>query len=925
VNREAAAPAAASSITTLFSDIEGSTRLWEQRPDEMRAALAAPDAIARDCVVQHHGTLIKTTGDGIHAVFGDAADAIATMVALLHRLADPAATAGLPLKVRLGAHCGADELRGGDYYGRDVNRAARIMSVAHGGQMLVSQAVVDRLGGAAPPAAGSDAAPARGPAGVSLRDLGLVRLRDLAEPQRLYQVVHPGLRADFPALRSLEATPNNLPQQLNRFIGRERESAELMALLRSNRLVTLLGLGGLGKSRLSVQLAAELLDEHPDGVWFVELAPVADARLVPHAVAGVLGVQEEPGVPLVEALVRTLRERRLLIVLDNCEHVVDACAELAKRLLQGAASLTLLATSREALRVAGEACYQLPALSAPALRPASDRALAAAGAGLPAPHGPDEVEALLTHEAVRLFVDRAQAARRDFRLAEANAGAVAEICAQLDGIPLALELAAARVRALSVEAIAERIADRFRLLKTTDQTVLPRQRTLRALIDWSHDLLSEPEQALFARLAVFAGGWTLEAAEAVAPSGAADDPVAPDEVLDLLAGLVEKSLVALDAEGGRYRFLETVRAYAQERLDAEPSVSASVRGRHLVQFLALAEAGFAGSRGADAPRWLARLDDERENLLAAVRFAIDQEPGAEPALRLVHALGMYWSSKGLLSLSRLLGKQALSRPGAEQAGVHWVAGLVNLGQDLYYGGDPRAARVELERALARAEALGDEGWIMRAAYPLGIACKSLDDLPTAEAQLLHAQALASRLGDIQMSAAAADALGHLYRLQSDFAQAAAQQTKALQLARDSGRRDAIVIALINLATAHLLDSETATAAPLVDEAARAAHDLDSVPLAMYVADVATGLAAGLSDWLAVARWHATANALAQQGSLTREPFDEAFVQRAVTGARNVLGDFGFDAAGAIDPHPSATGAMQAVARWLESTSGRDGR
>ncbi|MCU0775765.1 MAG: adenylate/guanylate cyclase domain-containing protein, partial [Ideonella sp.] len=491
MNRGADPPAEATSITTLFSDIEGSTRLWEQRPDEMRAALAAHDACARECVERHRGTLVKTTGDGIHAVFGDAVDAVAAMVDLLLALADPAATAGLPLKVRLGAHCGADEVRGGDYYGRDVNRAARIMSVAHGGQMLVSQAVADRVGG-------------RWPGGTTARDLGLVRLRDLAEPQRLFQVLHPALRADFPALRSLEATPNNLPQQLNRFIGRERESAEVRALLRDHRLVTLLGLGGLGKSRLSVQLAADLLDEHPDGVWLVELAPVADARLVPHAVAGVLGVQEEPGLPLADALSRALRDRQLLVVPGR------RCALPAR-----------------------------PAMRCRCCRPRRCRPAAPRAVGR------------RCHPSRRCWsTTRCACSSTGRRRRRAGSGSRRRMRRRLPR---------------SARSSTERIGDRFRLLKTSDQTVLPRQRTLRALIDWSHDLLSGPERALFARLSVFAGGWTLEAAEAVAPGGNGD-PIDRDDVLDLLASLVEKSLVAMDADGRRYRYLETVRAYAAERL-----------------------------------------------------------------------------------------------------------------------------------------------------------------------------------------------------------------------------------------------------------------------------------------------------------------------------------------------------------------------
>jgi predicted ATPase/class 3 adenylate cyclase len=868
MNRSSDPPADAASITTLFSDIEGSTRLWEQRPDEMRAALAAHDAIARACVAQHRGTVVKTTGDGIHAVFGDAVDAVAAMVDLLRGIADPASTAGLPLKVRLGAHCGADELRGGDYYGRDVNRAARIMSVAHGGQMLVSQAVAARVG-------------ERWPPGTSARDLGLVRLRDLAEPQRLYQVLHPALRADFPALRSLEATPNNLPQQLNRFIGRERESAEVRSLLRTNRLVTLLGLGGLGKSRLSVQLAAELLDDHPDGVWFVELAPVADERLVPHAVAGVLGVQEEPGVPLAEALTRTLRDRRLLVVLDNCEHVVHACADLAKRLLQAVPGLTILATSREALRIAGEACYALPALSAPPV----------AGA---VPGGRATVlsaEALLDLDAVRLFVDRAQAAQRAFRLDASTAPAVAEICAQLDGIPLALELAAARVRTLSVDAIAERIGDRFRLLKTTDQTVLPRQRTLRALIDWSYDLLSEPERALFARLSVFAGGWTLGAAEAVGPGGDGD-PIGRDDVLDLLASLVEKSLVAMDADGGRYRYLETVRAYAAERLgEGLPASGEPVLRRHAEHFVTLAERARAEMSGPDQVRWLALLDVERENLLAAHRNTGTLAGGAELALRLVAAQRVYWIHRGLAQLGQGLCEQLLQRTGQLSGSAERARAQAYAGQMHYFGGQLAEARQHLEGALAAARELGDREIQAGILQPLGMTCLGLRDDDAADRYLTQALDLARTMDDPVELAAALNALAMLRRTNGEVVAARPLLEEALALARQVQDTANAAILQLNLAMVEINASDvTAPIGERLIEAIRAARALNSIQIGVAALEVAAGWSAVQQEPARSGRWLAAAESHSTAAGIIREPADDRFIQPLAGAARAAIGD-----------------------------------
>src|SRR6185295_13763841 len=411
-------------LAVLFTDIESSTRLWEQDAGRMGSALARHDTLVRTAVAEHHGVVVKMIGDGAHAVFADPLDALLAASQILRALDDPAATAGVALKVRCGVHAGTVERRDDDYYGSVVNRAARIASAAHGGQLLLSRAVVDLAGD-------------RLPDGVSLRGLGSVRLRDLASPERIFQLLHQDLRDTFPVLRSLEATPNNLPQQVTSFVGHDEGRAEVHALLRKARLVTLFGMGGLGKTRLSLQVAADVLDDFPDGVWLVELAAVADARRVPEAVASVLGVMEVAGRPVVEALVRYVKDRQLLLILDNCEHVIGACAELAKTLLQASTRVRILASSREHLRVTGETTYAVPALTLP---------------------GSDAVVDLATLQrcdAVRLFVERAAAVQPAFAISAQNTAAIVDICRRLDGIPLAIELAAARVNALSVDRIAE--------------------------------------------------------------------------------------------------------------------------------------------------------------------------------------------------------------------------------------------------------------------------------------------------------------------------------------------------------------------------------------------------------------------------------------------------------------------------------------
>jgi class 3 adenylate cyclase len=471
--------------TILFTDIEGSSRLWEREPERMAAALAGHDRLLRDEVAARGGSVIKSTGDGMLATFRDPHGALAAVIALQLALRDASRTGGLPLRVRAGLHAGVVEDRDGDSFGNAVNRAARVTTAAHGGQVLATQAVAELVRDGLPD-------------GITLRDLGTVRLRDLLTPERVYQVEHDGLPRDFPALRTLEAIPNNLPQQLTTFVGREHELAAVKEELAGTRLLTLFGIGGVGKTRLSLQVAAEVVSNHPDGVWFVELAPISDARLVPQAVATVLGVREEPGRSIQDALLQHVRDRSLLLVLDNCEHVIDACAALVHQLLQASAGVRVLASSRERFNIAGETVHPVPPLA------------------VPMPDGKPSADAAAASEAVRLFVERARGSQPAFALNDRNTPAVIEICRRLDGIPLALELAAARLRALPVEEIAARVNDRFRLLASGDRTALPRQKTLRALIDWSHDLLSEPERALLRRLAVFAGGFTLDAAEAVA-------------------------------------------------------------------------------------------------------------------------------------------------------------------------------------------------------------------------------------------------------------------------------------------------------------------------------------------------------------------------------------------------------------------------
>ncbi len=587
-------------VTFLFTDIEGSTQLWEQFPELMKGALARHDAILREAVESGHGQIVKTTGDGIHAVFVSAAAAVQTILAAQRTLLATPWPENMTLRVRSALHSGEAQWREGDYYGSEVNRAARLMSLASESQILLSTATAaltrDRL-----------------PAGATLRDLGSFCLRSLAHPEHIYQLLHPDLPADFPPLVSYGEAPNNLPQQLTSFIGREREIDDVKQLLAPDRaqdqaaagqarLISLIGPGGTGKTRLSLQVGMELLESFPDGVWLVELAPLSDPQFVVQTVAAPLGLSDQPGRPLLDRLADALRSRKLLLILDNCEHLIDACAELAESLLRACPDLRVLASSREALGIPGEQTYRVRSLALP---PIMDDLPPAELAG---------------YEAVRLFVQRAAAVRTGFTLTSENTTSVLQICRRLDGIPLAIELAAARSGVLTPEEIAARLDNRFRLLTGGSRTALPRQRTLQALIDWSYDLLSEPECILFRRLSVFVGGRTLEAAESVA--GAA--PLEPFEVLDLLEQLVSKSLIVAERSdlGMRYGFLETIRQYAQEKL-AQSGEADEMRDRHLDYFVGQSQQAMQAVwelRGGD---WMKRLGAESDNLRSARSWALE--------------------------------------------------------------------------------------------------------------------------------------------------------------------------------------------------------------------------------------------------------------------------------------------------------------
>ena len=847
-------------VTFLFTDIEGSAGLWEEEPERMRAALACHDRLVRDAVAHNAGKVVKATGDGIHAVFSDPADGVAAAIAMQRALADPTATAGLALRIRTGLHVGYVELRDADYFGSAVNRAARIMGAAYGGQILLSQSIVEAID-------------RRLPTGIALRELGTVLLRGMTQPERVRQIVHPELRSEFPALRSLETTPSNLPTQLTSFVGREHERAEVAALVRRFRLVTLVGVGGLGKTRLSLCVAADLLDSYADGVWFVELASLSDPRLVPHAVATVLGIREEPGHPVIKALVKFAAERNFLLILDNCEHLAQACANIAESLLQSGPRVSILASSREHLRIGPERVYPVSTLSLPP----SDREVS--------------LDELRQYGAVQLFAERALAVQPDFRLSEESASATIDICRRLDGIPLAIELAAARLQSMSLESIAARLTHRLRLLTGGSRTALGRQQTLTALIDWSHDLLSVKERVLFRRLAAFAGGWTLEAAEAV---GAGDQVEAAD-VIDLLTALVEKSMVGFGRESSRYFLLETFREYGLQRLH-ESGERASVQARHISYFLDLGEQSYKPIQQGDrsARDWLKVLDAERENLLAAHTYcdAADCERGV--GLELAHACYPYWRWRGSVETGSQILREALARHGAQAQTKARCRALHAAGLLSCYAGRFEEAQSYLTECEAATIEIGFDLNPAGRIQLLAFALLGQGKWSLARRRCEQALSLARQSGDRLQEASALSNLAQTYRVAGQLDEATSLLRLSNNLALALPNLELIAMNTVTLAMIALSKRDVPAAVVTALEALEVAGEGKSKHLGQAVLDLAVGLASCCEEWEVASRLLGAAESHLISTGFRRDPVDDAFLEPLVARAKAALGAASFD-------------------------------
>jgi predicted ATPase/class 3 adenylate cyclase len=819
--------------TLLLADVEGSTRLWETRPEEMTAAFARLDQALGDLVTAHSGVrpVEQGEGDSFVAAFNRASDAVACALELQRA---PLA----PIRLRIGVHTGEIQLRDeGNYIGPTINRAARIRDLAHGGQTVLSgtteDLVVDVL-----------------PADAWLTDLGRHELRGVPRPERVVQLCHPDLCNDFPPLRTAKSVgTHNLPVQLTSFVGREAEIHDVRQLLADNRLVTLTGAGGAGKTRLAIEIAARIAPESRDGVWYADLAPITDPDLVPVAVARALGLPDQTGRPTMDTLLRFVRDRHLLVVLDNCEHVLDVSADLIVTLLGGAPGLAVLATSREPIGVPGETTWRVPSLS-------------------------------VADAAVELFADRARLAQTGFAVTDDNAATLAEICRRLDGMPLAIELAAARVRALSLTEILDGLRDRFRLLTGGARTAVRRQQTLRASVDWSHALLTEPERILFRRLAVFLGGFDLDAAHAVAGVD-----MQRFQVLDQLTLLVDKSLVVADNSEGRmrYRLLETVRQYAAEKL-GESGETDAVRTRHRDHYTAL-----TAQRDAPADRDYEQRIEQAETEIGNLRAAFGwsrEHSDVELALTLASSLQPLWHSPSRLREGLVWFDAALADADAQHAEV--AAGvraraLADRAMLAIWVGDANSP-FQAQQALSIAREVNDPALLARALTACGLIAalvsaelaepyfaeaigltRDLDDRWRLS-QILASKAMAaSNAGDpIATRAAAeeardlADAFGNRYLsrqcrfclgmtqvYQGDLVGAASQFGKLIteaQAARD-GLLEVNSLAYLGIVLAWQGDAAAARAA--ADAAIEAAAELGGIYAAIgYGARAFAGLAAG---------------------------------------------------------------------------------
>ncbi len=850
-------------VAFVFTDIEGSTHLAQTLGERWPAILSRHRQLIRSAVSAAGGREVSTEGDGFFLVFPRTADAIAAMVEAQRALSAERWPDDAVVRVRMGIHTGDGRLDAdGSYIGADVHRAARVAAAGHGGQILLSQTTSSLIADELPP-------------DVSLRSLGEHRLKDL-RPERIHQVVIAGERSEFPPIRSLDRRPNNLPSQLTSFVGRDKELAAAGELLRSNRLLTLTGPGGTGKTRLSLQLAADVADRFPDGIWFVALEPVRDPGLIAATILSTLALVESGGRPAGDVLIEWLASREVLLVLDNFEQVIEGAPVVAE-LLRGAPRIAIIVTSRAPLRVSGEQEYPVPGLPAPrdvlALSdlekmnlPAGDRRLDAAAA--------------TQYEAVRLFIARAVGVRPDFAVTNENAPAVAGIAARLHGMPLAIELAAARVKLLAPATILERLEHQLGVLAAGARDLPQRQQTLRGAIAWSHELLGAGERRLFARLSVFVGGSELDSAEAVCGPAAELDGL---DVLDGLVALADQSLIrAEDTEGGtRFRMLDTIREFAAERL-AESGEKDEIERGHAATFVALTESLTPRLSGDDQRRWLGRLERDHDN----IRSVLDRSAAAgdgETAIRLAFAMWRYWQKRGhLAEASRRLRAMAAA-PWSRADPVLRARLMEALGGVAWWQADIATMAPAYHEALRIWEELGDPREIANALYndsfrfAVSANPTEADSDGIAFGQMSRARDLAAAAGDERGRANALWGIGNYQFFHDADDRGAAQFEDALEVFARVGDRTMEAWSLHMLGTALLRANELERSRALVDRAMRLFHRFGDVAGITLCLDDFASLAIANADFPRSARLWGAARALSSAGGVQLADFvDQQF-------------------------------------------------
>jgi predicted ATPase/class 3 adenylate cyclase len=890
-------------VTFVFTDIEGSTKKWERSPEAMSEALARHDAILRRVTEEHDGYVFKTVGDAFCCAFATAAGALETSLvaqrALLAKQGWPEETG--PLLVRMALHAGAAEERDGDYFGPPVNRVARLLSAGHGGQVLLSlttqELVRDQL-----------------PEEVSLMDLGEHRLKDLFRPERTFQLVAPGLPSQFPPLKTLASRPNNLPVQPTPLVGREREVAEIVERLREEqaRLLTLTGPGGTGKTRLALQAGADLLEEFDDGVFFVSLAAVTDSELVPPTIAKPLGVKESAEQSLEESLEAYLQQKHLLLILDNFEHVLEG-ATIVGDLLVSCPNLKVLATSRIPLRLYGEQEYPVPPLELP-----------------DSVHLPP-LERLTQYDAVTLFVERARAVKPGFEITNDSAPAVAEICARLDGLPLAIELAAARTKLLPPQALLSRLSNRLKLLKGGARNLPARQQNLRGTIDWSYDLLDEDEKNLFGCLSVFAGGSTLEAIEEIC------DPEEELDALETVGSLLEKSLLRREEIGEVPRFvmLETVHEYANERLE-ESGEAEEVKRRHAGYFLALAEEANPKLKGPDQLQWLQRLETEHDNMRAALGRTL-QRGETELTLELGNALWWFWFVRGHYSEGRrwleealamdqrgsLLESRAMALAGvgalaleqddldraeeASEAGLELLEGgvseraegrpylLLTLGHVALGRGDHGRATRLFEESLSLSRRIGNGLGLAGSIMSLASQCYEQGDLERATELYEEGIGLFREQGNKLSLAWCLINLGLVSYSMGNLGRAAKLTEEGVALLRELGAGADVAVGLCNLGWMILLQNDLGRAADLYEESLVLGRDTGMKPIILTTLEGFACLAGAQGEVRRAVRLWGAARSLEAEGI----PRDTDFLDEAdarISAVRSNLGEQAWEGA-----------------------------